>query len=400
MADEKDLNLKHYQVRTDLAIEAHQIALEENERRRGDSLSKKNERTKQDPENRKADHKEDGIPGVHVDMFEKDGIEVTKVHIETEEGAKEVGKLPGRYLTVEARGLRQQDTDYQDQVTTLLAAQMQQFLQEANIKADARCLIVGLGNWNVTPDALGPIVVENMLVTNHLFELQPEQVEEGFRAVSAITPGVMGITGLETSEIVRGIVERSKPDFVIAIDALASRSIERLNTTIQISDTGIHPGSGVGNKRKGLNESTLGVPVIAIGVPTVVDAVSIVSDTLDFVMGHLGQRMEEEREGKHPRRALAPGGMNFAVQEVERFDPSTIPDEEGRKVLMGIVGTLGVQEKRQLIREVLQPLGHHLIVTPKEVDDFIEDMGNIIANALNAALHEQVNMDNVSAYTH
>ena len=118
-------------------------------------------------------------------------------------------------------------------------------------------------------------------------------MEEGFRAVSAITPGVMGITGLETSEIVRGIVERSKPDFVIAIDALASRSIERLNTTIQISDTGIHPGSGVGNKRKGLNESTLGVPVIAIGVPTVVDAVSIVSDTLDFVMGHLGQRVEE-----------------------------------------------------------------------------------------------------------
>lgn len=154
----------------------------------------------------------------------------------------------------------------------IFAKEFSYFLEEVGVTKEASCLIVGLGNWNVTPDALGPIVVENVLVTRHLFQLQPESVEEGFRPVSAIRPGVMGITGIETSDVIYGIIEKTNPDFVIAIDALAARSIERVNSTIQISDTGIHPGSGVGNKRKELSKETLGIPVIAIGVPTVVDA--------------------------------------------------------------------------------------------------------------------------------
>ena len=166
---------------------------------------------------------------------------------------------------------------------------------------------------NVTPDALGPIVVENVLVTRHLFQLQPESVEEGFRPVSAIRPGVMGITGIETSDVIYGIIEKTNPDFVIAIDALAARSIERVNSTIQISDTGIHPGSGVGNKRKELSKATLGIPVIAIGVPTVVDAVSITSDTIDFILKHFGREM---KEGNKPSRSLLPADFHLEKRKI------------------------------------------------------------------------------------
>jgi spore protease len=371
--NQNDIDLSKYQIRTDLAIEAHQMALEEEKQRTE-------------------------ITGVRLDKSEKDGIYITKVHVETEEGAQAIGKLPGRYLTIEAQGLRRKDTEFQNQVTTMLANQLATFLQDAGIPQNAKCLVVGLGNWNVTPDALGPIVVENLLITSHLFELAPENVDEGFRSVSAVSPGVLGITGMETSEIVQGIINQTKPDFVIAVDALASRSIERVNTTIQISDTGINPGSGVGNKRKAISKQALGIPVIAIGVPTVVDAVSIVSDSLDFLLGHLGKEWKDQTQGTNARRALAPGRMNFG--KPERFNPEHIPDEAGRQTILGIVGNLEDNEKRQLIHEVLQPLGHHLIVTPKEVDTFIEDIGNIIANGLNAALHDAVDMDNVSAYTH
>jgi len=373
--NEKDIDLSKYQIRTDLAIEAHQMAL----------ASKENE---------------ESLLGVKVEEKESEGIRVTKVHVQNEEGAREIGKLPGRYLTIEAQALRRKDTEFQNKVTTLLAKQLHQFIEEMGIDEDAKCLVVGLGNWNVTPDALGPIVVENIMVTNHLFTLAPNDVQEGFRPVSAVSPGVLGITGLETSEIVQGIINQTKPDFVIAVDALASRSIERVNTTIQISDTGINPGSGVGNKRKAISKKELGIPVIAIGVPTVVDAVSIVSDSMDFVLGHLGKEMKDRKEGTNARRALAPSGMNYGFMNGERFNPDNIPDEEGRKLIMGLVGGLEDEEKRQLIREVLQPLGHQLIVTPKEVDTFVEDMGNILANGLNAALHSAIDMSNVSAYTH
>ncbi|MDQ0339605.1 spore protease [Caldalkalibacillus uzonensis] len=378
--EQKHLDLSPYQIRTDLAVEAHQIALEKQAQQKKGEI--------------------DAIDGVRIDEFEEDDIKVIKVHIETEKAAGQVGKQKGRYLTIEAKRLRQKDSDFQDKVTTLMAKQFYQFLAEAGIESNAKCLVVGLGNWNITPDALGPIVVEHMIVTSHLFKLQPEQVEAGFRPVSALTPGVMGLTGMETSDIIRGVVNQTKPDFVIAIDALAARSIERLNTTIQMSDTGIHPGSGVGNKREGLNRETLGIPVIAVGVPTVVDATSIVSDAIDFLLGHLGKEMRDQKEGTNARRALAPGSMGFGFQKPEEFDPSAIPDEEGRRALLGLVGTLEDQEKRQLIYEVLKPLGHHLIVTPKEVDEFIEDMGNMLANALSAALHEKIDMSNVSAYTH
>lgn len=373
----QELDMSKYQVRTDIALEAHEMLLEQENKKVEDEK----------------DHKTT-IDGVVVKEREIEGVTVTKVDI-SEKAQEQIGKKAGQYLTFEAQGMRKKDTALQQTIERVFAKEFNHFLTSLGIKEGDRCLVVGLGNWNVTPDALGPLVVENLLVTSHLFELQPENVGEGFRPVSAITPGVMGITGIETSDIIHGVVEKVKPDFIIAIDALASRSLERVNSTIQISDTGIHPGSGVGNKRKELSKEVLGIPVIAVGIPTVVDAVSITSDTIDFVLKHFGR---EIREQDSPKRRLAPAGMSFG--EKRKLTEEDMPGPQERQQYMGIIGSLEEEEKRQLISEVLGPLGYNLMVTPKEVDDFIEDMGNVLAQGLNAALHGSVNQDNVGAYTH
>lgn len=365
MKKDDHLDLSVYSIRTDLALEAHNMAVEER---------KKNKSTEEVTE----------IEGVIIKDREVDDIKISSVEI-TKEGEKTIGKKAGYYLTLEVQGIRQHDTVLQQKVGEIFAKEFSGFLRQLDIPKDASCLVVGLGNWNVTPDALGPLVCENIIVTRHLYKLQPENVEEGYRSVSAIAPGVMGLTGIETSDIIFGVAEKSKPDFIIAIDALASRSIERVNATIQISDTGIHPGSGVGNKRKELSKETLGVPVIAIGVPTVVDAVSITSDTIDYLLKHFGREM---KEGNRPSSSLAPSGMTFGEKRV--LTEEDLPGEEHRKMFMGMIGTLEDDEKRRLIHEVLAPLGHNLMVTPKEVDLFIEDMSNLIASGLNAALHEAV----------
>lgn len=369
MQKKDHIDLSVYSVRTDLAVEARDMAVEERLK------NKKEENVSE-------------IEGVIIKDRKIDGIKISTVQI-TDEGEKAIGKKAGNYLTLEAQGIRQQNSELQQKVGEVFANEFSHFLGQLNIKKDASCLIVGLGNWNVTPDSLGPLVCENVIVTRHLFQLQPENVEEGYRSVSALTPGVMGLTGIETSDIIFGVVEKSKPDFIIAIDALASRSIERVNATIQISDTGIHPGSGVGNKRKELSKGTLGVPVIAIGVPTVVDAVSITSDAIDYLLKHFGKEM---KEGKRPSSSLAPSGMTFG--EKRELKEEDLPGEEHRKMFMGMIGNLEDEEKRMLIHEVLAPMGHNLMVTPKEVDVFIEDMANLLANGLNAALHTTVNQEN------
>ncbi|PLR87658.1 GPR endopeptidase [Bacillus sp. V33-4] len=370
-----ELDLSQYNVRTDLAVEAREMVLEA----RNQSV-----RQQQDISQ---------INGVVIKEKEENGIKVSLVEV-TDTGAQAIGKKAGRYLTLEVLGIRQQDTGLQMKVERVFADEFSHFLKESGVGDQASCLIVGLGNWNVTPDALGPMVCENLLVTRHLYELQPENVEAGYRPVSALSPGVMGLTGIETSDIIVGVVQKTKPDFVIAIDALASRSIERVNSTIQISDTGIHPGSGVGNKRKELSKDTLGIPVFAIGVPTVVDAVSITSDTIDYILKHFGKEM---REGGSPSRSLTPAGMTFG--QTRKLTEDDLPGEQHRKTFLGMVGTLPDEEKRQLIYEVLSPLGHNLMVTPKEVDVFIEDMANLLANGLNASLHKAVNQDNTGYYT-
>ena len=359
---------KPIQVRTDLATEARDMYVKS--------------------ENRE----EEQLKGVTVDEQEEDGIHISYVEID-QEGEAALGKKAGSYITIYADGVKNQDTDQQEKAARVLAKAIERIIGNKNISADSTGLIVGLGNWNVTPDALGPMTAEKILVTSHLFQLEHESVAQGYRSVAAVTPGVMGVTGIETSDIVFGIVEKFKPDFVIAIDALASRSIERVNETIQLSDSGIHPGSGVGNKRKELSEDTLGIPVFAIGVPTVVDAVTITSDTIDFLLKHLGREWVEK---DRPSKSLAPAGMRFGNK---KFHEKDLPSEEQRETFLGMIGNLSEDEKRSLITEVLTPIGHNLMVTPKEVDGFMIDMANVIAKGVNAALHETVDVDNLSSYT-
>ncbi|KRF11241.1 GPR endopeptidase [Paenibacillus sp. Soil787] len=304
------------------------------------------------------------IPGIEQESTRENGIRVTKINVLNEEGSKALGKLLGHYITIEVPALREKDSQLQDRVATKLAQEFEQFLREIGIPKNAKALIIGLGNSNVTPDALGPLVVDNVMVTRHYFELVPEDVSPGYRAVSAVAPGVLGTTGIESSDIVQGIVDMSKPDFIIAIDALASRSLDRVNTTIQIADTGIHPGSGIGNKRKGLTKENLGIPVVAIGVPTVVYASTIVNNAFDLMHKHFSQQTSNTGQ------------------------------------ILGLLDNIHEDERLLLVKEVLNPVGHDLLVTPKEIDQFIEDIANIIASGLNAALHDAVSVDNVAAYTH
>lgn len=239
------------------------------------------------------------IPGVAVEETYDDMCEVrvTTVRIETENGAAVMGKPVGNYITLEAPKMAEADESYHREISGKLMEILEGCLPE---KEDGQSiLIIGLGNRNVTPDALGPLVVEHLDITRHLVKEYGKYALDGEadRLVSAVVPGVMGQTGMETVEIVRGIVEETEPDFVIAIDALAARSVRRLNRTIQIADTGIAPGSGVGNHRNAITEETVGVPVIAIGVPTVVDAATIVGDSIEeYVAKCRDEGMRENKE--------------------------------------------------------------------------------------------------------
>jgi spore protease len=360
-----EIDLQGIPYRTDLAREAYDLAVQQ-----------QSEGTE--------------IAGIRKEEHERNGITNSWIWIENEEAGQKIGKQPGVYYTLEAPKLRSQDSLFLHHVTEEFARQFARFLEEVGIGSHDSILLVGLGNWNVTADALGPLVVKHALITRHLFQLTPDAVQEGYRPVSALSPGVLGITGIETSEIIQGVVERSQPDAVIVFDALASRSLTRLNTTIQVADTGIQPGSGVGNKRKALNRETLGVPVIAIGVPTVVDATTIAHDVIDLVLAHLNRELKGEKGNP-----LDP--FNHAtVEELEKQEVSP----KMKKQMLGMVGSLSSDEKRQLIAEVLQPLKQNLIVTPKEVDSFISHMAKLVANGINCALHESVTLDNVASHIH
>ncbi|SEO32594.1 GPR endopeptidase . Aspartic peptidase. MEROPS family A25 [Amphibacillus marinus] len=359
------------EVRTDLAVEAKEMYVSE-----GVSSQQQKESTS----------------GVNVIEKKIQGYTITYVEV-NQEGEKKINKKAGHYITLESNAIKKHDTDGQQTTAEVLSQLLAELLIKNEIQADESCLIVGLGNGYVTPDALGPEVIEKILVTKHLFDHHPELVEEGYRPVAAFSPGVMGVTGVETSDIINGLIAQIKPAFIIAIDALASRSIERVNTTIQLSDAGIHPGSGVGNKRKELSKETFGIPVIAIGVPTVVDAVTITSDTIDYVFKHFGRELNEQDK---PAKSLIPAGLNFGEKTLTEED---MPHAEKREAIFGMIGQLSDQEKRQLISEVLSPLGHNLMVTPKEIDGLIHDMANVIATGINGALHQHIDSKVANSFT-
>lgn len=301
----------------------------------------------------------ESIPGVRVDTDGDKDIKITRVRIEDETGARLMGKPVGNYITIEVPRLKEKDIDLMEDVSRTLAKEI---ISLVKLDDKSVILVVGLGNWNITPDSLGPKVIEKIMVTRHMTEFLPDQIDDSVRSVCALSPGVLGITGIETSEIILGVVNRVKPDLVIAIDALASRKLERVNTTIQIADTGINPGSGVGNNRKELNQKSMGVPVIAIGVPTVVDAATMANDTIDLVIDNLIKQAQKE------------------------------------KSFYEMLKNINREEKMTLINEVLAPHMGSLMVTPKEIDGFIEDISDVIADGLNISLHPGIHMDDVHRF--
>lgn len=290
-------------------------------------------------------------PGVGTETERQGDTVITRVHIQTEAAGRAINKVPGFYVTLEAPGLRTTDRDQHEEIAFLTAKEIEGFIGRIGIKEEETCLVVGLGNWDATPDALGPKVVEQILVTRHLKSMTPPEKKGGLRPVCAIAPGVLGSTGMETGEIVKGVVQRIQPRFIVVIDALASRTTGRMGGAVQIADTGIHPGSGLGNKRIGITSQTMGVPVIAIGAPTVVEATTIVHDAL------------EELFKSHP----------------------------------GMINLKAIDEK-DLIQRVLTPYMGSLIVTPKEVDVMIDSLARVVSGALNIALHPAVSPEEVFRY--
>lgn len=306
-------------VRTDLALEAREMI---NEKKTG-ALKEVGE-----------------LPGgIIMDTKDKPNVTITRITVETDEAAQAINKKKGRYVTIELKNGELNTMEVYQEVAKTLCDELQEFMPSKN----PNIMIAGLGNWKVTPDSLGPKVVEKLVVTRHIKDTMPEEaLDPRLGNVCAVAPGVLGITGIETGDLLQGVINRIKPDIIFAIDALASRKTSRINTTIQITDTGIVPGSGVGNKRMELSKDTLGIPVIAIGVPTVVEAITLAKDLLENASG---EELEES-----------------------------------------------------LYVSISKTCGAEMVVTPKNIDIAIERMATTIANGLNMTIHKGFDFGDINDY--
>ena len=303
-------------IRTDLALETHEQFQETAER----------------------------LSGVNVfDKSVKD-IEITHVEIETEEASKKMGKPIGNYITLSTPDLRYIDKRLYERIVKHISNEIKQLITD---DIDKPILVVGLGNRAITSDSLGPEVIDRLVITRHMFSHAPELLSPDFASVCALAPGVLGITGIETEEIIGAVVKKIEPSCVIVVDALAARSIDRITNTIQISDTGICPGAGVGNNRKEISEKTLGIPVISIGVPTVVDAITITEDTLELLFCDLGE--------------------DFPIESVLRS--GNVSD----KIL-------------------------NFSTTPKEIDILIKKCAEVVANGINFSLHDNITFEDIDLF--
>ena len=319
---------------------------------------------------------ENSKSNIKSNIYEKNNIKVTKVDVD-EDSSSLLNKKKGKYITIEFNDVT--DRGNRNKVKEIFINELRSMIDSLNLDKDYTVLIIGLGNEKSTPDSLGPKVIDNTLITRYLYVLG-ERVDDGIRNVSGISPGVMADTGIETVDIISSLVEKIKPDLVIAVDALAASSISRINKSIQITDTGIHPGSGVGNMRKEISYDTLGIPVIAVGVPTVVSSSIIVYDTLEYLFKHISYIKDNQNKNK-----LIFGRKNY----LDKIKDRKLSDEE-KINLMGLLGSISEEEERGLINEVLDSLSYNFIVTPKEVDFLIENLSLIISEGINNTLHKLV----------
>ncbi len=308
-------------IRTDLALEAHEVCREEAK-------------------------KEAEIDGVKADVHKDGSITVTAIEITNENGAKALGKPIGSYITIESPNLKYSVEEYENtckKIADVLGKMI-------GSTGDRPILIAGLGNTEITPDALGPAVMSKLIITRHMKTHMGEYFGSDFSNVCAVAPGVLGTTGIETASVIKGVADEVEPSVIIAVDALAARSIDRISTTVQISDTGIRPGAGVGNRRDILDKDTLGVKVISVGVPTVVDAATIAIDSLDAAL--------------------------------EELDNTTLSDND----------------KEYIINHALSKNISRLVVTPKDIDLVIERAAKTVANGINLAVHKNLSFEDIESF--
>lgn len=309
-----------YNFRTDLAVERNDIY-------------------------KKVNNIQSEIDGIEIENESREETDISRVKIINEDGENKLGKPIGNYITLDVKNIKLADDEKIEQIAEVLADELRKVIGE-HVTDTEDILVVGLGNMYVTPDALGPKVIPHIEITRHILEYMPKVMPEDTRPVSAISPGVLGTTGIETMEVLKGIVDNIHPQLLIVIDALASRSIERISSSIQIADTGIVPGAGVDNKRKEISNKTLGIPVIALGIPTVVDLASITNDCINLFIDNLQQK------------AMSNSYLN-ELKEKDNYEE---------------------------IKEALIPKDYNMIVTPKEIDKLIENMSKIISKGINMAL--------------
>ena len=286
-------------------------------------------------------HGGEGMPGVHVNHWEEMGVSLTEVVVETEEASRALGKAVGVYMTLECPAIRQRDLDARLAMANLLGEEMARMLPG---EGQAPVLVIGLGNRRITPDSLGPQTIDRTLVTRHMFEQLPGFADERMRSVCALAPGVLGVTGIETMEMVEALVAKVRPRAILCVDSLAARAAGRIGTAIQLTDTGIQPGSGVGNHRRSLTRETLGVPVIAVGMPTVIYAATLTRDAM------------------------------------ETLSPDTAEDDLDR-----------------VEQELLTGAQGEMVVTPREIDEIISDTAGVIATAVNRALQPDLSQEEIMA---
>ena len=304
-----------------------------------------------------------------------DNINVSTI-IVNDDNKNKFYKKNGKYITIEFNDV----TDYNNskKLKEVLIKKIEEIIIDNNIKQGDTCLVIGLGNKYFTADSLGPLSIENIIVTNHFYSLGID-VEEGFRSVAAISPGVTGQTGIETFDIINSLVKELKPDFLLVIDSLKASKIDRLNKTIQITDSGISPGSGIGNNRKEISKELLNIPVIAIGVPTVVDTLTIVNDSFNYMVNYYSYM---KNNINNPSEKLKIIRTNFSVENMNDND---------RKQLFGLIGTLDEEELKLFINETLFHTNYNMIVSVKDIDLQIKKLSDVISTSINNALHKNVN---------
>ena len=308
----------------------------------------------------------ENIKGIDSKIEKVNNLTITTVDISD----NKINKRIGKYITIEFNNI---DTE-KEIIRNEFIKRLKYLFKINNIKESDSALIVGLGNSKSTADSLGPNVIDNIIVTRHLEELGLNNN----RIVSAIKPGVTGETGIETKDIIKGIINVIKPSFVIVVDSLASKNVSRLNKTIQLTDTGIHPGSGVGNSRSELNNETIGIPVIAIGIPTVCDAVTIVNDTIEEIHKHF---------------AITTKNINnpiFKLTPISAIKDDNVTPLSKKEIseLSGIIGLLSEDERKKLICEVLAKTEYNLMVTPKEIDFIIDKLSDLISIGINNSIYD------------